>query len=195
MSSLKVAFISHSFGRDLESLGVDRNHLQNRELDLRFYYKSGGCFDYFIDWPPQLHELVEFKPAIIFIALGGNSLKETVPLSKLKDNAKVFLEILRNNLPNAKLVPVQVELRFLTVENRFGTPKYETYKVLRDRFNKILQGLKERDYFCCIAGKNRLDDRKYYRSDLIHLNRLGLELYMRFIYRTITYISSKHPEL
>ena len=196
MSALRVAFLSHSYGRDLESLGARQECLYGRRLDLRFFYISGSCFSDWIDWPDKLHSLIDFNPSIVFCALGGNSLKETVPLKDLKDQAKVFYEILRNNLAyNCKLVPVQVELRFLDSTNKYGTPKHEIYKPIRDRFNKILQGLDNRDYFCCIAGKHRLDDIKYYRSDKIHLNQEGLKLYMRFVYRTINFILSKHSDL
>ena len=190
---VKVGFVSHSYGRDLESLAISEGTLsKNRKFQLKFFYKAGSNLDFWIEtWPQVLHDLFDYSPDIVFVAIGGNSIQHNVRVKALKEKFEIFFTIIKNNLPNCKLVPVQVELRFLRFANRFGTPPEARYRAIRNKVNKVLQQSNIRDFMCNIAGKNRLDDKKYYKSDLIHMNQEGLNKYLRYVIKTIKYICDK----
>ena len=191
MSTIRVGFISHSYGRDLESTGISKGRLQQGiSYEIKFFHESGSCFDYWINWPQQLHDCIEYRPHILFICLGGNSIKETIRVKSLKEKANIFYKIIKNNLSETKIVACQVESRFLTVTNSHGTPPFARYIAIRNKFNKAIQESQERDFMLCIAGKNRLDDRKYYKNDRIHMNDIGLKKYMRSVLHTIEHINS-----
>ena len=192
---LRVACLTHSYGRGLESVASQGGNIDGRPLDFRFFYKSGKCFEYFIDWPSELHDLVEFNPSIVFIALGGNSIKDSIRVKHLAEKANILLKILRNNLAKAKLVVVQVERRFLKETNRFGTPPAERFRLIRNKLNKALQASPNKDFMCCIAGANRLDSEKYFCADKIHLNDLGYKYYVKQMVRTIQYVMTQDKTL
>lgn len=192
---LRVACLTHSYGRGLESVAPREGNIDGRPLDLRFFYKSGKCFDYFIDWPRELHDLVDFNPSIVFVALGGNSIKDSIRVKHLAEKANILLKILKNNLSHAKLVVVQVERRYLRATNSFGTPPAERFRLIRNKLNKALQDSPNKDFMCCIAGANRLDSEKYFSSDKIHLNQLGYKCYMRLMIRTVQYVLTQDKTL
>ena len=195
MPNLRVAILGHSYVRDLESLTVYSGVLNdNKPYEIKYFFKEGSCFDYWLDWPQLLHDCIEFNPDILFIILGGNSLKEHVRVSLIKQKAKTFFQVIRNNLPNVKLVFCQVENRYLERSNRFGTPPYSRYRLIRNKLNKALQKLTNKDFLCCIAllaGPRRLDRLELYRSDSVHLSKPGIKLYFEIILKTLNYIWRK----
>ena len=189
MTIVRVGIIGHSYVRDIASLGVTSGQISSDiQLEIRYYSKPGSCFDFWIDFPHELHNCLHYNPHILFLSLGGNSIKETIRVKSLKEKADILFEIIRNNLPHCKIVPIQVECRFLTVTNRFGNPPYPRFKQIRNKLNKAFQQSKKRDFVCCIAGPNRLDARKYFKSDGVHLNKAGLQKYLNQILRTVDYI-------
>lgn len=189
MTIIRIGIIGHSYVRDIASLGVTGGQISSEaNFEIRFFSKPGSCFDYWIDFPNELHDCLHYSPHIIFISLGGNSIKESIRVKSLKEKADILFSIIRNNLPRCKIVPIQVECRFLTETSRFGNPPYPRFKLIRNKLNKAFQQSKKRDFVCCIAGSNRLDARKYFQSGGVHLTREGLQKYLNYILKTIKYI-------
>ena len=189
MTVVRVGILGHSYTPDLASLGVTEGQIDSETvLELRYFAKPGSCFDYWIDFPNELHDCIHYSPHIVFISLGGNSIKENIRVKSLKEKADILFSIIRNNLPDCKIIPIQVECRYLIETNRFGNPPYPRYKQIRNKLNKALQQSKKRDFICCIAGPNRLDSRKYFQSDGVHLTKIGLKKYFNYILRTIDYV-------
>ena len=192
MSVVRVAILGHSYVKNLHALSIKNGYLDNgTEFEIKYFFKGGSCFEYWLDWPQKLHDCLEYKPHILFIVLGGNSLVENVRVSHIRKQAITFFKVIKNNLPKVILVPVQVECRFLESVNKFGTPPYSRYRLIRNKLNKAFQKIENKDFLCCIAGKNRLDNIEYYCSDRIHLNSQGIKLYFRCIIKTLNFISCK----
>ena len=195
MTAIKIGILGHSYVSNLQSLGITSGKLQGgRNYEIKYFHRSGSCFDFWLGWPHQLHECVEFKPDYLIVILGGNSIKESIRVKTLKEKANIFFQVLRNNLPDTKLIPAQIELRFLEKTNSFGTPPLQRYRLIRNKLNKALQESKIKDFLLCIAGNTRLDNIKYYRSDRIHLNSSGLQFLLRLILRKIESILNLNKE-
>lgn len=188
---MKVAYIGHSYVRDISKLGYQFSKFNDSKLfEIKYFSIPGSNFLTWIDWPDQLHSCVEFSPNILVIVLGGNSIVDQISDADLRHNCKVLFTILRNCLPKTILISTQVELRFLSTPNRFGTPEFALYKKRRDKFNQFLKSFKEKDFLACVAGPGRIDNPKYYR-DSVHLNNLGLRKYFDLLNRTVLYAYNK----
>ena len=196
MACLKVAILGHSYVRDLESLSIYEGFLNdNTPYEIKYFFEADSCFDFWLNWPQILHDCIEFQPNILFVVLGSNSLVENVRVSFIKRKAQIFFEIIKNNLPNVKLVPCQVENRYLKTSSPSGTPPFERYRLIRNKLNKPLQVLPSKDFLCCIAGPRRLDKIELYHSDRINLNTKGIQLYFEIIVKTLNYICQKSKRL
>lgn len=189
MSVIRIAIIGHSYVRDIKKLSIeDGVFFDGKHFQIKYFFEPGSCFDFWLNWPDQLHECVEYNPDIIYTILGGNSLIRGVKIPDLKFKAESFFQILRNNLSKSVLIPCQVENRYLSTVNKFGTPPFAEYRVLRDKFNHALRKVSQKDYMCCIGGPGRLDNKEYYIADNIHLNKEGLELYFGLIIKSLNYV-------
>ena len=190
----RVAVLGHSFARDLASLGNLTGYInETNTYELKFFFISGSCFARWIDWPEQLNLLFDWEPKLIFIVLGSNSVQTPASIKLLVENARIFYQILRNNLADSLIIQCQIELRFLRRTDRHGNPPFETYRSLRNKVNKLLLKCPLKDHFCMIGGKGRLDNEDLYRSDKIHLTNLGLSKYRSYIRKTINYIVESEP--
>ena len=188
-NNTKVCVLGHSYVRDLEG----QNHFEGifpdrTPYEIRYFYKPGSCFDYWLDWPEELHSAVDWEPNYIFFLLGGNSITDDDSASNLTNKANTFIRVLKNSLPSAIIIPIQIEARYLkTPHPRFGTPAFPEYRILRNRVNKFLQKNKEKHFLCIIAGPNNLDREEYYRFDKIHLTNLGNKVLLNIILGTLRY--------
>ena len=191
----KIAVLGHSIVRDLASIGPLSHSLSDRDsYETKFFAIPGSCYRTWLDWPPRLHSAIEYKPDIVFICLGSNSIRPGIEIKELIFNARIFLKKLRANLEHSKVVPCQIETRFLSEFSSRGNPSAEIFRRLRNTVNKALQSNKTKDYLCMISGPGRLDNESLYREDKIHLNTQGLIKYRSFIHRTIRFIVDREHE-
>ena len=183
---MKIALLGHSFVHDLEyhALGTDSVH------EFRFYWKPGSCFDFWNGKPRQLLDCIAYKPDVLYIVLGSNSIVDSIPLSGTKQNAKSFYETLKIELPDTILVQCEIEDRFLSAFNHKGTPPHVDYHRLRRRLNQYLSKIKTIDYFCNVGGPGRLDNEDFYKRDKIHLNTAGLDKYWDCLSSHLAFIVS-----
>ena len=183
---MKVALLGHSFVRDLEAHA--RASASGSAHAFAYFWKPGSCFNHWLNWPSQLRECITFNPDIIYIVLGSNSIVESILLCETKQNAKSFYKALKEALPSTLIIQCEVESRYLCYPNSRGTPSHTEYHRLRRRLNQYLCSDKTKDFFCNIGGPGRLDDEKFYKSDKIHLNSLGLQQYWSCINNHLDYI-------
>ena len=183
---MKIALLGHSFVRDLES---STSVLEGYEF--KYFWKPGSCFEYWCRKPHQLQDCIAFAPDIVYVILGSNSIVESIPLCVTKQNAKTLYNLLREELPGTSIIQCEIEDRFLSSSNHWGTPAHSEYHKLRRSLNKYLSSLKIIDSFCSIGGPGRLDNSNFYKRDKIHLNSAGLDCYWDCLRTHIEYFVSK----
>ena len=145
---INVALIGHSYVRSLSFIGAHlRKFKNNCEFQIKYYYIKGSTFETWNDFPPKLHSLFGDVPDIVVVILGGNCIVDDVSDTTLKHNAKVFFQILRNNLSEAIIIATQVELRFYNVPNKFNAQGKKEYRKRRNKFNEFLKKCKEINFF------------------------------------------------
>lgn len=185
---LKIGFVGHSFVRDLESIKDSEWKLENgRATECKYFFIPGSCYKNWVEFPQELHDLIDFKPDILVVYLGGNSIVATVSDADIKHYAKIFFDIIRNNLPKVILIASEIELRFVAPVNRFETPTVDEFKRRRNGFNFFLRKCKKINFLAQIGGPSRLDDIKLYKPGGIHLNEEGIRKLDRMLKNTIEY--------
>jgi lysophospholipase L1-like esterase len=183
----KVAYLGHSYVRDLQKLNRLRDDISSSETcTIQYFCRPGSCFSTWLQRPKQLLDCVEYDPDFLVVCLGGNSIIDRVSDSLLQEQCYQFYELLNTLFPSTILISVQIEIRFPVVPNKFGTPSYGIYKKRRAKFNKFLKKFKIRHYMANIQSKGRLDNRKYYKDE-VHLNSRGLRKYYNLLHSTVRY--------
>lgn len=178
---MKVTFFGHSYVRDLKlfCLNRDINKIvtsENVSLDLDFFFVCGATFNTFISDPSLLSQIFDNPPEILVVVLGGNDVKVNVNLLKIRQSCKEFYCLLKRHLPNTFIIASQIEPRYLTTTNRFGTPETSEFIKLTNYFNSWLNKQKFKDRVLCIRGPGRLCNPELFR-DKIHLNNQGLSIF------------------
>lgn len=183
----KVAYLGHSYVRDLESLGHYSGDFSDTESYLiDFFYIPGSKFLTWLDHPNQLQDCIDWKPDYLVVVLGGNSIVEDISDKELQEHCCSFFKVLRESLPRTILIATQVELRFNKVPNWHNAPGPEEFRKRRNKFNYFLRFFKEKNFLALIAGPGRLDNETLYR-DSVHLNDSGLLLFSECLARTVSY--------
>lgn len=188
---MKLLIFGHSYVRDLATLNVNSMTFDQRPIEIKYVSFPGANFDKFVEKPSLLNEIVSNKPDVIVVILGGNSIHKDVPNFVLFNKCKAFYQLLRNKLPNATIIASQVELRFYSTPNKFGSPSADEFKKKRNELNKCLNRLKTKDYLLIIAGPGRLDNKAYFKDD-VHMNRAGLRVYLAILKTTVAYALEKN---
>lgn len=186
---MKVSIFGHSYVRDLQRLGHESATINDVTATLKYYSFPGSGFKDFLSNGDLLNGLVQGKPDIVVVVLGGNDIKVDVDISNVKHDCERFYKLLREKLPNTFVIASQVEFRQLSVVNRHGTPKADLFKKLAISFNKWLCRQTFKDKILLVNGCNKLGDKSFFREDLVHLNLKGLKLLFSLI---ISCIANTH---
>ena len=171
-----VTVLGHSYCRDLRDFVKFHNWFSigdSPKFNLDFVCVPGATFRTFRD-PSLIDRIANSKPHILVVILGSNDIKSNVHLSKVKVNCADFYSVLRNRLPDCFIFSCQVEQRYLSRENRHGTPASTEYIRLSNHFNNWLSRFKGKNQLICLRGPRRLDNEVLYKPDKIHLNRQGV---------------------
>ena len=189
---MKVSLLGHSYVRDLSELNVRVFELSpSLQLEVSYFSFPGARFSSFLNNLSCLDELIDGRPDIVVVILGGNDFQNNTLISDVTKQCSCFYKYLREKLPQTRLIATQVELRFYKPNNIYNCPEAATYKKVIGYFNKYLQKAKPADSLICILGPNRMSKESLYRSDGIHLNREGLNKLMQIIqsalYNFLTY--------
>ena len=136
--------------------------------------------------------VLTYNPDIIVCIVGGNSVASKKSPTEVCSECRQFYELLRSLSSKLIIVSAQIELRYYTPGNRFGSPTLIGYKRKRNSVNRFLDKLKVKDHVLMIGGPARLDHKVFYKADGVHLNKFGIKKYMSYIYKTIQYLINLH---
>ena len=190
-SEMKLLIIGHSYVKSLSKLKINKFSVGERSVQIKFLYKSGATYDSILNKTQYLDLAEEYNPDFILIVLAGNSLNNSISNSKIYEQIREFYFALRSRLPKSYIISAQCELRFYGTENKWNSPTEFEYRKRRSSINKFLNRLKLKDYVLNISGPGRLDDKKYYKRDGVHLTDKGVKFYFRLIKSTVRYIIEK----
>ena len=183
---MKVSIFGHSYVRDLSRLGHDYLIISDTTIHLDYFSYPGYGFQEFLSNPSLFDNLLQSKPDIVLVILGGNDIKVHVDLSEVKSHCEQFYKLLREKLPNSFIIASQIEVRHLNTVNRHGTPASGLCKKLVVNFNKWLCRQSFKDKILLVNGENKLYDKSYFREDGVHLNIEGLKLLFNLIVSCIS---------
>ena len=138
-----------------------------------------------------LNQAFEQRPDFVIVALAGNSLNNAITNAEIYVQCRQFYQLLRNGLPETKIIATQAELRFYNDTNKWNAPGAEEYMKRRTVIINFLRRMKTKDAIMMVAGKNRIDHEIHYR-DGVYLNRTGVVKYFDFVKCTIAYQYRKH---
>ena len=191
MPIMKLLIIGHSYVRDLYKLGLDDITIGKAKVEIKYLYKAGGNYSSILDKTCILDQAEEFEPDFVLVILAGNSITCNKSNRNIYENIREFYATLTARIPNAIVISALVELRFYSENNKWGCPTLQEYRKRRHSVNRFLNRLKFNKFILNVCGPGRLDNRKYYRKDGVHLNYSGLVLYFDLIKSTIRYILNK----
>ena len=182
---MKILIIGSSYCKHLKNF--DRHHhKQIHGINTEFVYRdfSGKSFDYFLQRPFLIDEVLKEEPDYILSIFGGNSISTTVPKKLVLENCRDFYNLLSDKAksvnPHCKIVASQVPLRFIYTPNKHNTPAPAELKKFRNSINHKLRSVRGVDHILNIGGPGRLDNETLYR-DGIHFNNTGLRLQLELI--------------
>ena len=187
---MKLLILGHSYVRDLSKLGVSYITHERNVIDVKYVAYPGASYDLFLRDPSKLTAALSYNPDIVVVVLAGNAIHRDISNYELFNKCKSFYQLLREELPNAIIISAQTELRFYNTVNAFGAPKADEYRKKRDKLNKFLNALKLKDHMLLIAGPGRLDNRRYYKDE-VHLNKVGIRLYMTLLHAAVVFVLDK----
>ena len=190
---MKLLIFGHSYVRDLRNLNIFKFHFEDITIDIKYSFWPGASYKKFLDNPETLKSIVQYKPDITIVILGGNAILKSVGAYELQHQCRQFYKLLRCLIPDSLIIAAQVELRTYKPENRFGSPLPAEFKRKRNNLNTFLKRLKLVDNLLIIAGPGRLDNPIFYR-DGIHLNRRGLSIYFSILKSTVKFALNKRKQ-
>ena len=123
MSNYKnVLIFGSSLCRDLSTLDECRVYkIRGVELEFRYRFFSGKSFDYFLENPHLLYDILSDNgntaPDIVLTIFGGNSIATNTPNTQLYAEARNFFSLLRAELnllnPSAIIVASEIPKRYI----------------------------------------------------------------------------------
>ena len=188
---MKLLILGSSHAKYLKK--YDRRRVRNilgEQVFFNYQEFSGKGFEYFIDNPGEIDDVIAYKPDMVLVILGGNSISTERTKRTLLNNCRTFYQLLRDRLdilsPNTKIIASQVFLRWV-YNNNYNTPKPEPYKTARNYLNNYINKLRTKDYTLLVAGKTKLDKRKHFK-DGIHLKHSGLKVQFQILNSLLEHI-------
>ena len=181
---MKVALLGHSYVAHLRRSRT----LWSSADEVRYFEYPGKSYSHFTTGRLNFDAVTTFNPEVIFVILGGNSIKIHSDALSLCREAHDFYAMLRQNFAAARIVSVQVELRFYDAGNRWLCPTPDVYRRKRRTLNKYISKIKYKDHILQIQGPGRIDDRRLYSTDGVHLNNEGWTVYSQLILSMLRYI-------
>ena len=188
----RLVVFGHSYAKPLKSTGIRVFCQDGRMITVRYVYKSGKDYDYFLNDESLLHDVGSFDPHYVFVTLAGNAVGSPKPIEEIETSCSIFYAILREFCPKAFIIATQVENRFYKPNNRFGAPWGKEYQKKRERMNRyIFKKLRNKDYILQMGALNHQEERKWFENDGVHFTKHGYRCYFRRIRRVLNYIHEK----
>ena len=186
----RVTLFGHSYVGDLSRCGKTEISVDNIDFSLNYIFVSGATFSTFIDNPSYFDQLKSRSPDFVIVILGGNDIKINIDLAQNYNDCTRFYTLLREKLPNVVIIASQIENRFYSEQNTFGSPPSEKFDYLRRHFNRFLKNKAFKDCLLQVQGPGRLDNKENYRDE-VHLNSLGINKYLEIIENCLLYAYTK----
>ena len=188
---MKLLIFGSSYCKYLSRYDKIRYHKIGKNLvKFEYEYFSGKSYEYFIDDPNKIDDVLSCKPDFVLVIFGGNSISTKRPKQQLLINCRTFYQLLNAKLkavnPCAKIIAHQLPLRFVT-NGKYDTPDPETFRNLRNAVNEKVRKLPTKDYILLTASKNKLDNPNLY-CDRVHFNEDGLKIQLNCIIAKLKFI-------
>lgn len=153
------------------TLTLDCGEEASREL--QFSAHPGKDYPHFLNNPEILEALGNQNIDVVVTILGGNSIVDSVTNTDINLRASEYYKWLRQIVgPSCLSLAAQIEPRFCSKGNKFGTPQPVEYnrwrQVLNNFLNKTLKKQKLVDNVILLGAANYLNHPKYF-VDGVHL--------------------------
>ena len=147
----------------------------------------GHSYTDYLEDPDLYNRVKRHDPDIVFVVLAGNAIRNNVTNVEICTLATRFYNKLRATFPNTQIVSAQIEKRWYREGNRWNCPAEVEFQRRRVALHNFYRRLRLKNYTLLVAGRNRLDNRTYYRDE-VHLNQAGLQFYAQMVRNTVSYI-------
>lgn len=192
MKIINITLLGHSYIRDLKSLGHDNLVVQNCIFKFKYFYKPGATIGSYLSNRSLLEPIFINPPDILFVFLGGNDLRSDWNIHDIILNYKNLITIIKQRLSKSIIICSTIEPRFASARPRFHSLDPLAYKASARKFNNWLRGFRAPDCKFLTWGHNRLENKNLFKSDFVHLNKVGLEILWNLLIDLLIRVSDLH---
>lgn len=190
---MRLLIFGHSYVRSFARTNTFNLQYGDITVNIKYSYYPGVNYRKVLENPQILADtILTYNPDFLICVIGGNSISNSISSAELCRECRRFYEFVRSLSSKLIIIPAQVELRFYALGNRYNSPTPRQYKQKRDALNKFINKLQIKDHILMVGGPSRLDHRVFYSSDGVHLNKYGVQKYMKYIKNTIDFALSSH---
>ena len=192
---LKLLLLEHSYVRDLAKTGVDTITVNNGfKYHLYFNAIPGTTIPELLRLDDYIPYILEVKPDIILLIVGGNDLKLRIHFWELGRQYNQLCYKL-TNLPGTKLViGAEIEQRYHSsvANSRSSQVDYTNWSKLRNAINRNIKIATYASGFIQLVGPGRLTQSNFFNDDGVHLTEEGLHRYLELIGRSLRFCVFKN---
>ena len=150
---MRVLLVGHSYVRELKKLCYTKFTTENTTFYVEYLYRAGGDYCTFLEDTSLLDFAEEYQPNYVIVILAGNAINNDISPSDLYYKARKFYSLLKEKLPDSKIIAAQPELRYYKKDNQWNAPEPDEYLQRRSAFNNFLRRCKENDAIMLIDGR------------------------------------------
>ena len=174
-----VLIVGHSYVNKIENLNSYWGFKD--KYNLSFFGISGAKVSDFNNNLSLDNKIRSIKPQIIVLVVGGNDISNYWDWPSIKENYGNLVERLNFISPYSHILLTQIEERYLTNTNRFGTPTIGNYKKYRSTFNQFIRRLSNKKHYLHLVVLAGHFPEELYSGDKVHLNNNGFKKFLECI--------------
>ena len=155
-------------------------------MALSYVYRGGRGYEYFNSSDQHKVDIIESKPDIILVILGGNGVSSGKGIPLVSAEMRKFHVWLREACPGAITIAAECEPRYDLNPHDTGDDVQESHWERRNAFNLAVGRMLKKgkcDYVLRIA--KYLNCRKFYDKLGVHLNNRGNRFYWGLVKETL----------
>ena len=192
--TVRLVIIGHSYcrrlGEFLLKMEGDAGHVMvdGTQVVVTYVHQGGVNYAFFNGSPYHKRLVVDSKPDVVLVVLGGNAVGRRDPIPQGVQEMRKYHGWLKGALPNAIIVCAEVEPRYnhdpsvpkgmISPLDRDGTHR-ETYWFRRSAFNQAINRMKDKDF--TLRTAKYLNRREFFDRGGVHLNDRGNHFYWGLI--------------
>ena len=191
---INLTMVGHSYTRRLRDYrnthegGASSMTLEGKAINLTYVHQGGQNYAFFNRSEVHKRRVVESKPDVVLVVLGGNAVGSGAPVPTGTREMRRYHRWLREALPGTVIICAEVEPRYnpdsSVPEDKLSPldpdrKHRETYWYRRNAFNQAVNRMKDKDFTLRI-GKY-LNRRRFYDKSGVHLSRRGNRFYWGLI--------------